>query len=133
MIKNVFILIGLASLLMMAACDDSESISASGEEELYIATEDGEKLATEEDFERTSVEQIERDGESIVTISIEFRRADKLYRMTSDHIGEVTHVYYGDKIISSPKVHDTIESKSVMIEGDFTKEEAEIIVESVNG
>lgn len=114
----------MIALFVLVGCQsNAESL-----EEVSLQNEQGEVLATDEDFGGASLE--ERQGEILITV--EFEDESKSKELTERHLGETISVYLGEDIVSSPEIHTVIDSRSLEFNGDYTKEEAELFVDSVN-
>lgn len=51
---------------------------------------------------------------------------------TSATVGQRLHIYLGDVVQSAPLVHETINSSTCVIEGDFSAEEAKWLADTIN-
>lgn len=67
------------------------------------------------------------------TIDIDFTKdgADKMFKMTSAHLGKPLAILVDGKVICAAIVHVTI-SERASITGNFTRKEAERIVKAIN-
>ncbi|UOQ45489.1 hypothetical protein MUN89_05960 [Halobacillus salinarum] len=93
-----------------------------------IKDEAGDVLVTASDFEKASVQQQEEQ----VVITADFKQGKTSKEMTKDHLHEKIHVYLGDTEIASPVIHTVINSGSIQIAGDFSKEDAEKFVDVIH-
>ena len=114
----------MIALFVLVGCQSN----AESPEEVSLQNEQGEVIATGEDFSGASVE--ERQGEILITV--EFEDGSKSKELTERHLGETISVYLGEEVVSSPEIHNVIDSRSLEFNGDYTKEEAELFVDSVN-
>ncbi|GEN46131.1 hypothetical protein [Alkalibacillus haloalkaliphilus] len=87
----------------------------SNEHEVYIANDEGEKVATMSDFEGASTTDIEnQDYEALV---IEFYDASLVKEFTEEHQGQYLPVYLDDEVLAKPRVGAPIESSSLVVDG----------------
>ncbi|MBA2173689.1 hypothetical protein H0266_02140 [Halobacillus locisalis] len=119
-----FAVSAIMALLVMVGCQNS----AQSFEEVSLKNEQGEVLATAEDFAGASLN--EREGDTLITVK--FEDESKAKELTERHLGETISVYLSEEVVSSPAIQTVIDSRSLEINGDYTKEEAELFVDSVN-
>jgi hypothetical protein len=89
-----------------------------------------EAIATNEDIARSRV--VPGDGPSRFNIAVEFNTAgaQKMQRATADHVGRPMAVLIDGEIVMAPTLRSPI-STSALITGDYTRAEAERIVNGI--
>ncbi|MBU9721771.1 MULTISPECIES: hypothetical protein [Bacillaceae] len=111
-----------------ASANDSERTST----EIVLKDEDGNILATTEDFIPGSAEVTFEAGIRFLAIEAEFTDPKKLEQITKDNLNESIDFYFGEELLASPFVTKEITNGVVVIDGGFSEELAEELVEAIN-
>jgi protein-export membrane protein SecD len=77
------------------------------------------------DFEPTS-------GQPMVSLSFNSEGKDLFAKITSENVGKVLAIFLDGKAISSPVIREEIRDGKAQISGQFTPEEARILVRNLN-
>jgi len=121
--------------LILVGCSSSPSESSatngSDEERLEVTfqNDSGDILADSSDFLDADVRE-----QPVGNIAVEFVFKDesKVEEMTSEIAGDKLYFYYGKELISSPNVTAPMNTKYLVVEGDFNEEKAQEIVDRIN-
>lgn len=86
---------------------------------------------TEKDIVKANLVTVEDQGEQVELVLNEAGK-EKFKKLTSESVDRQIAIVYNGSLISAPMVRQEISGGNVMISGNFTKEEAQKMVESIN-
>jgi len=88
-------------------------------------------IITEKDIILAKLVAVEGQGEQ-VELKLNEGGREKFQTLTRESIGKKIAFIYGSSLLMAPQVTQEISGGNVMISGNFTKEEAQKMVESIN-
>lgn len=71
-------------------------------------------------------------GEPIVALSFNDQGKDLFAKITTEHKGEILAIFLDGQVISSPKINEAITDGKAVISGNFTADEAKLLVRNLN-
>jgi len=83
-------------------------------------------------LEKATVEFNPTTGEPVVSLQFDSEGSDLFQQITKDNIGKTIAIYLDGQAISAPRVNESISGGKAQISGDFTPEEAKLLVGRLN-
>lgn len=99
---------------------------------VFIKDKEGNVLASLEDFLPGSAVMMYEPGIRTQGIEFQFKDARKLEAITMSNLHNQVHFHFGEERLASPVISNVISNGSILIDGGFTVELAEKIVEEIN-
>ncbi|MDO8537096.1 MAG: protein translocase subunit SecD, partial [bacterium] len=96
-------------------------------EEVFIPT-----ALTGRLLERAQLDFEPSSGQAIVNLSFNSEGKDIFAKITSENVGRVLAIFLDGEVISSPVIREEIRDGKAQISGQFTPEEAKILVRNLN-
>lgn len=126
----------LCILLPFALLACAEETVTDGIEEtvsgIFFKDDEGNTLASLVDFIPGSAVMTFEQGIRMQAIEFQFQDAEKLEEITTDNLHKSIHFYYGENRLASPIVSQVITDGSILINGGFSVELAEELVDKIN-
>lgn len=129
----LFSIILLSTIVACGAEEGSteETIPQAGNG-IFLKDQEGNVLASIDDFVSGSAEMVYEQGIRMQAIEFQFKDASKLEEITNSHLHSQVHFYFGEDRLASPVISNVITDGNVVIDGGFSVELAEELVEEIN-
>ena len=95
--------------------------------------ENGKAKVNESHISKATTGYDEMNGEITINLSMTDAGADVWSRMTSENVGRIIAITINDVVYSAPVVRTAITGGNTLISGNFTFDEANDLVELLNG